>query len=77
MVANAGTINFSRKFHNIKLTKGEYVLNSPMLSITMRCVDVVLGVQWLQSLGMIDFNFQEILLNFFQKEGKFNYGVSQ
>ena len=28
---NEGTINFSRKCHNIKLTMGEYVLNCPML----------------------------------------------
>ena len=58
MVANGGTINFSRKFHNIKLTMGEYVLNSPMISIPMGGDDVVLGVQWLQSLGMVAFNFQ-------------------
>jgi uncharacterized membrane protein (Fun14 family) len=34
---------------------GEYVLQIPMVG-----VDIVLGVQWLQSLGMISFNFQEI-----------------
>ena len=51
MVGNGGTINFSGKFHNIKLTMGEYVLNSPILSIPMGGADVVLGVQWLQSLG--------------------------
>ena len=44
MVANGGTINFSRKFHNIKLTIGEYVLNIPMISIPKGGVDVVLGV---------------------------------
>ena len=44
-------------------------MNSPMLSIPMGGVDVVLGVQWLQSLGMIAFNFQEIFLKFFS-EGK-------
>ena len=67
MVANGGTINFSRKFHNIKLTMGEYVLNSRMLSIPMGGADVVLGVQWLQYLGTITFNFQELFLNFFSK----------
>jgi len=40
-----------------------------MLSIPMGGVDVVLGVQWLQSLGMIAFNFQELFLKFFW-EGK-------
>ena len=67
MVANGGTINFSRKCHNIKLTMGEYVLNSPMLSIPMGGADVVLGVQWLQSLGTVDFNFQELFLKFFSE----------
>ena len=48
---------------------GEYVLNIPMLSIPVRGADVVLGVQWLQSLGTIAFNFQELLFKFFS-EGK-------
>ena len=69
MVANGGTINFSRKCHNIKLSMGEYVLTSPMLSIPMGDVDVVLGVQWIQSLGTIAFNFQELLMKF-SLEGK-------
>ena len=69
MVANGGTINCSGKCHNIKLTMGEYVLTSPMLSIPMGGADVVLGVQWLQSLGMVAFNFQELFLKFFS-EGK-------
>ena len=69
MVENGGTINFFGKCHNIKLTMGEYVLNSPMLSIPMGGVDVVLGVKWLQSLGMVAFNFQELFLKFFS-EGK-------
>jgi len=64
MVACGGTINFSRKCHNIKLSMGEYVLNSPMLSIRMVGADVVPRVQWLQSLGTIDFNFQEHFMKF-------------
>eukprot|EP00253_Pinus_taeda_P021423 PITA_21423 len=65
MVANGGTINCSGKCHNINLSMGEYVLNSPMLSIPMGGVDVVLGVQCLQSLGTIAFNFQELFLKSF------------
>jgi len=44
MVENGGTINCSGKFHNIKLTMGEYLFNSQMLSIPLGGADVVLGV---------------------------------
>ena len=64
MIANGGTINCSGKCHKINLTMGEYVLNSPMLAIPMGGVDVVLGVQWLQSLGMVAFNFLELFMKF-------------
>eukprot|EP00253_Pinus_taeda_P032869 PITA_32869 len=52
MVANGGNINFSSKCHNIKLSTGEYVLNRPMLFIPMGGVDVVLRLQWIQSLDI-------------------------
>jgi len=64
MVASGGTINCFGKCHNIKLSMGEYVLNSPMLSIPTGGADVVLGVQWLQSLGTISFNFQEHFMKY-------------
>jgi hypothetical protein len=48
---------------------GEYVMNSLMIAIPMGGVDVVLGVQWLKSLGTMDFNFQELFMNFLL-EGK-------
>ena len=57
MIADGGIINFSRKHHNINITMREYVLNSPMIPIPMGGVDVVLGVQWLQSLGTMIFVF--------------------
>jgi len=69
MVASGGTINCSGKCHNIKQSMGEYVLNNPMLSISNGGADVVLGVQWLQSLGTIAFNFQELFMKF-SSEGK-------
>jgi hypothetical protein len=36
----------------------EYVMNSPMISIPIGGIDVVLVIQWLQSLGTMAFNFQ-------------------
>ena len=69
MIAYGGTINYSGKCHNINLTMGEYVLNSPMIAIPMGGADVVLGFQWLQSLGIVAFNFQELFMKF-SWEGK-------
>jgi hypothetical protein len=37
---------------------GKYVMNSSMIAIPMGGVDVVLGIQWLQSLGTVAFNLQ-------------------
>jgi hypothetical protein len=48
---------------------GEYVMNSPIIFIPMGGVDLVLGIQWLQSLGAVPFNFEEIFMKF-SLEGK-------
>ena len=68
MIADGGTINCSWKCHSIKLNMGEYLLDSPTISIQMGGVDVVLGVQWLQSLGTISLNFQDIFMIFFLED---------
>ena len=47
---------------------GEYVMNIPIISIPMGDADVVLGIQWLQSLGTMDFNFQEPFMKFSLEE---------
>jgi hypothetical protein len=69
MIADGGTINCSGKFNKINLTMGKYVMNIPMIAIPMGGVDVVLGIQWLQSLGAMAFNFQELFMKF-SFEGK-------
>jgi hypothetical protein len=51
----------------IRLDMGEYLLDSPMISIQMGGANVVLGVQWLQSLGKTTLNFQDIFMNFSSK----------
>ena len=64
MITDGRAINLLGKFHNINLDMGEYVLNIPMISIPIGGVDVVLGVQWLQSLGKMAFNFQKLFMKF-------------
>ena len=53
----------------------EYVLNSIIISIQMGGADVILGVQWLQSLGTMAFNFQKLFMKF-SWEGKEYEGAS-
>jgi hypothetical protein len=45
IISYGGTINCLGKYHSIKITTGEYLLDSPMIAIQMGGVDVVLGVQ--------------------------------
>ena len=42
-----------------------------MIYIPMGGADIVLGVQWLQSLGMMAFNFHKLFMKFSWKENKF------
>jgi hypothetical protein len=67
MIVDRGTINYSGKCHSIKINIGEYLLDIPMIYIQMGGVYVVLGVQWLQSLGTMALNFQDIFLIFSSK----------
>jgi hypothetical protein len=64
MIEDKGTINCSGKCNKINLTMGEYLMNSSMIDIPMGGADVVLGIQWLQSLGTMAFNFQVIFMKF-------------
>jgi hypothetical protein len=65
IIGDGGAINCSRKFHSIKLNMEEHFLDSPKITIQMGGVYVVLGVQWLQSLGTIlALNFQYIFMRF-------------
>ena len=70
MIADGGTINLSGKYHKITLTMGEYLLNIPMIAIPMGGVDVVVRVQWLQSLGTMAFNVLELFMKFSLNEKK-------
>ena len=48
---------------------GEYFLDSPMISIQMGGFDVVLGIQWFHSLGIVALNVQAIFM-IFSLDGK-------
>jgi hypothetical protein len=47
MIANGGIMYYYWKCHSVNLNMGAYFLDSPIISIQMGGVDVVLGVQLL------------------------------
>ena len=69
LIADGGTVSCSGKCHSIKLSMGDYQLDTPMYAISMGAADIVLGVQWLTTLGTIEMNFQELFMRF-QSQGK-------
>lgn len=62
LVANGGSIDFGGKCHNIKLSMGEYNLESSMYSIPFGGVDFVMQIQWLRTLGTISTNYKELCM---------------
>ncbi len=48
---------------------GDYQLDTPMYAVSMGVADIILGVQWLTTLGTIEMNFQELFMRF-QSKGK-------
>ena len=69
LIADGSIVSCSGKCHSIKLSMGDYQLDTPMYAISMGAVDIVLGVQWLTTLGTIKMNFQDLFMRF-QSEGK-------
>ena len=48
---------------------GDYQLDTPMYVNSMGVADIVLGVQWLTTLGKIEMNLHEVFIQF-QSQGK-------
>lgn len=64
MIANGGSISYGGKCHNVKISAGEYNLTILMYAILVGGVDVVLGVQWLETIGSITMNLKKHFMRF-------------
>lgn len=51
-------------YENIKLQMRDYHFKTHMLAINMGGYDIVLGVEWIRTLGSITIDFQEIYMSF-------------
>ena len=76
MVANGNKIENVGKCHKVKLQIQDFNLESELYIVPLGGVDVVLGVQWLQTLGTCSANHQKHFMKF-KCQGKcINYMVS-
>eukprot|EP00253_Pinus_taeda_P021673 PITA_21673 len=65
-IANGGTTKCEGHCQNVKLQMGNYQLKTHMFAIHMGVCDIVLGVEWLRTLGLITMDFQELYMSFKQ-----------
>jgi hypothetical protein len=52
---------------NVKLQMGDYHMKTHMFSISMGGCDIVLGMEWLRTLGPITMDYQELYMSFTQE----------
>ena len=64
MVANGSTLPCKGKCRNVCIFIGDYNLRSNMFSMPLGGCDVILGTQWLHTLGPILWDFAELWMHF-------------
>jgi hypothetical protein len=64
LIANGGTMKCGGHCENVKLQMGDYHLKTHMFSISMGGCDIVLGVEWIHTLGPITMDYQELYMSF-------------
>jgi hypothetical protein len=62
MIANAGSMKCGGRCENVYLQIGDYHLKSHMFAIDMGGCDIVLGADWLRTLGPILMDFKELTM---------------
>ena len=64
MVLDGNTIEKVGKCHKVKLHIQEFKLESELYTLPLEGVDIILGVQWLQTLGTYSINHQKHFIKF-------------
>ena len=62
MISNGGALPCKGKCCNVRISIGDYNLRSDMFSLPLGGCDVVLGAQWLRTLGPILWDFAELCM---------------
>ena len=73
MIDNGGIMKCGDPCENVKLQIGEYHLKTHMFVIEMGSCDIVLGAEWLCTLGLITMDFKELYMGFMQEGQKHTF----
>jgi len=65
-IVDGGTMKCEGRCENVKLQMGDYQLKTHMFAIHMGGCDIVLGAEWLRTVGPITMDFQELYMSFRQ-----------
>jgi hypothetical protein len=57
IITNGGTMNYGGHCENVKPQMGDYRMKTHMFFISMGGCDIVLGVEWLHTLGLITMDY--------------------
>jgi hypothetical protein len=65
------------KCHKVEISMSEYKLKYPMYVMPVEGVDIVLGVEWLDTLSTVGLNLQEKFIRFYQNGEKYKlHGIN-
>jgi hypothetical protein len=73
MITNGGSMKCGGCCENVHLQIGDYHLNSNMFSIDMGGCDIVLGADWLRTLGPILMDFKALTIQFDQEGHQYKF----
>lgn len=62
MVANGGQMLCPGKCDHLKLKSGDIEVNTDFYILNLEGMDVILGMHWLQTLGQILWDFEELTI---------------
>jgi hypothetical protein len=77
MIANDGSMKCGGRCENMCLQIGDYNLKSHMVAIDTGGCDIVLGADWLRTLGPILMDFKDLTMQFDQEGHQYKFqGIS-
>jgi hypothetical protein len=73
MIPNGGSMKCGGRCENLCLQIGDYHLKSHMFAIDMGSCNIVLGADWLRTLGPILMDFQNLTMQFNQEGNQYKF----